>query len=65
MAELVAPNIDNVINGTSITLRWTANNADNDAVIFDVYLDTISNPVTKVSENQTETILNITSWFTL
>jgi hypothetical protein len=58
--ELVTPNKDEVINGTSVTLSWTANDFDNDALNYDVYLDTDSDPTTKVSENQSETTYNST-----
>jgi hypothetical protein len=61
VAELVAPSIDEIINGTSVTLSWTASDVDNDTLTFDVYLDTASDPVTKVSENQTGTAYNATS----
>ena len=61
VAELLAPKIDAVIAKTSVTLSWTANDFDNDALTFDVYLDTASNPVTKVSDNQTETTFNVTN----
>lgn len=60
VADLVAPEIDEVINGTSAVLSWTASDIDNDALTFDVYLDTATNPVIKVSENQTETTFNAT-----
>ena len=60
VAELVAPEMDELINGTSVTLSWTASDADNDVLTFDVYLDTSSNPVTRISENQTENTFNIT-----
>lgn len=58
VAELVAPNLDQEINTTNVTLSWTASDFDNDALTFDVYLDTASNPQTKVSENQTATTYN-------
>lgn len=61
VAELVAPSIDEIINGTSVTLSWTASDVDNDTLTFDVYLDTASDPVTKVSENQTVTTYDVTS----
>lgn len=61
VAQLIAPRIDEVINGTSAALSWTASDADNDALTFDVYLDTVNSPATKVSENQTETTYSATS----
>ncbi|WP_298494061.1 fibronectin type III domain-containing protein [uncultured Algibacter sp.] len=53
--DLVSPTLNAEIDGTSTTLSWTASDVDNDALTYDVYLDTTSNPTTKVSENQTET----------
>lgn len=52
---LVAPALNSEIDGTSTTLSWTASDVDNDTLTFDVYLDTNSDPVTKVSENQSAT----------
>lgn len=53
--DLVSPTLNAEIDGTSTTLSWTASDVDNDALTYDVYLDTTSNPTTKVSENQMET----------
>jgi hypothetical protein len=52
---LVVPALNAEIDGTSTTLSWTASDVDNDSLAFDVYLDTNSNPTTKVSENQIAT----------
>ncbi|WP_139956596.1 fibronectin type III domain-containing protein [Flavicella sediminum] len=58
--ELVSPELDETIGGANATLSWTANDVDNDSLLFDVYLDTASAPVTKISENQTATTFNAT-----
>jgi len=52
---LVAPVLNAQIEGLNTTLSWTASDADNDTLTYDVYLDTNSNPSTKVSTSQTET----------
>ena len=53
--DLIVPTANEVIDGTSASLSWSASDADNDALTFDVYLDTVNPPLAKVSENQTET----------
>lgn len=55
---LVAPILNTTVQGTSIELKWTANDVDNDPLNFDIYLDTMNPPTTKVTENQSETSLN-------
>lgn len=52
---LVAPALNTEIDGTSTTLSWSASDADGDALTFDVYLDTNTEPTTLVSENQSAT----------
>ncbi|PWG06681.1 fibronectin type III domain-containing protein [Polaribacter aquimarinus] len=51
---LIAPALNSEISGTSTTLSWLSTDFDGDTLTYDVYLDTNSNPVTKVSENQSE-----------
>ncbi|WP_248722474.1 fibronectin type III domain-containing protein [Seonamhaeicola sp. ML3] len=58
--SLVGPELNSEVDGTSTTLSWTASDVDNDDLTFDVYLDTNSDPVTKVSENQAETTYSAT-----
>lgn len=53
--NLLAPELNAEIDGTSTTLSWSASDADGDTLTFDVYLDTNVNPTTKVSENQSGT----------
>lgn len=49
---LVAPELNSAIDGTSVTLSWTASDIDGDTLTYDVYLDTNEDPTTLVSENQ-------------
>lgn len=53
--SLVSPANNSEVEGTSVTINWSASDVDGDALSFDVYLDTKENPDTLVSENQTET----------
>lgn len=57
---LVAPALNSEVNGTSTTLSWSASDVDGDALTYDVYLDTNTNPTTKVSENQSATTYDAT-----
>ncbi|MDP7256398.1 MAG: PQQ-binding-like beta-propeller repeat protein, partial [Candidatus Poseidoniia archaeon] len=43
------------------TLRWYAGSDDRSNLTFDVYLDTSSNPTTRVAENLTSLTYNVTS----
>lgn len=57
---LVAPALEAEVDGTSTVLSWTASDIDGDALLFDVYLDTNENPITKITEDQAETTFNVT-----
>lgn len=52
---LVSPQQGSEIAGPDAALSWTAGDADGDALTFDVYLDTGSDPSTRVSEGQVGT----------
>ena len=53
--SLLTPANNSELEGTSVTINWSASDVDGDPLSFDVYLDTKENPDTLVSENQTET----------
>jgi hypothetical protein len=57
---LVNPLLNAVEQEATTTLEWTASDVDtNDTLTFDIYLDTVNPPITKISENQSETALNV------
>jgi hypothetical protein len=58
--ELVQPVLDAVLNTTTATLKWNANDVDvNDNLVFDVYFGTDNPPVSKVSENLATNTLDV------
>ncbi len=59
--SLVSPANNSEVEGTSVTINWSASDVDGDALGYDVYLDTNENPTTKVSEDQAETSYNAAS----
>ena len=59
VAELIAPLQNAEENSGTITLEWTGSDVDNDPLTFDVYFDMVNPPVTKVSENQSESTLSV------
>ncbi|GEC72614.1 hypothetical protein SAMN05443543_11412 [Flavobacterium flevense] len=58
--ELVSPSINTTINGTVTDLNWTASDLDNDALTYDVYVDTVNPPITKKGDNITGTTQTVT-----
>ena len=57
---VVTPTLNATVQEASTTLEWTASDADtNDTLTFDVFFGTVNPPTTKVSENQSVTILNV------
>lgn len=57
---LISPSKDTEVEGASTTLSWSSSDVDGDSLTYDVYLDTKTDPVTKVSENQTATTFEAT-----
>jgi hypothetical protein len=58
---LVAPALNSEIDGTSTTLSWSATDVDGDTLTYDVYLDTNSDPITLVSQDQSITTFDATN----
>ena len=52
---LVKPALNDVEQGATTSLEWTASDVDNDPLSYDVYFGTSNPPTTIVSENQTGT----------
>lgn len=50
---LVAPELNSNQNTTTILLEWTANDVDNDPLVFDVFFGTNKPPNVKIAENIT------------
>jgi SusE outer membrane protein len=52
LPDLVAPDLNSVINATSAQLTWTAKDVDvKDKLVYDVYFGTTNPPSTKISSN--------------
>lgn len=58
--SLIAPALNSEIEGASTILSWEASDVDEDPLTYDVYLDTNIDPTTKISENLSETTLDVT-----
>lgn len=59
--QLIAPIKNSTISGTSTTLKWSGSDVDvNDVLSFDVYLGTEINPTTKIVDNKTATLYDVT-----
>jgi hypothetical protein len=57
---IVTPALNSTVQEATTMLEWTASDVDtNDTLTFDVYLETVNPPTTKISENQSETVLNV------
>lgn len=62
LPELIQPEINSTIAGTTATLRWFASDPDTaDVLTYDVLLGTANPPTAKVAENRTSTSFEATS----
>ena len=57
--ELIAPELDTTVSGSSINLEWDCADVDNDVLTYDVYFGTETSPTTKVGDNQTTKTLSV------
>jgi hypothetical protein len=59
--DLVAPALNTALNLGTTTLKWTAVDVDaTDKLVYDVYFGTVNPPATKVSENLTTNVFEVT-----
>jgi hypothetical protein len=62
LPELIQPENNNIITGTTATLKWAASDADvADVLTYDVYLGTTNPPTAKIAENKTTTTFEATA----
>lgn len=57
--ELISPSLGERVSGTNITLDWSASDADDDSLVYDVYFGTNASP-SLVEENSTLSQLDVT-----
>ena len=58
--ELVKPSLNSIVQITTVTLEWNANDVDaTDVLTFDVFFGTVNPPTTKIGNNQTAKTLNV------
>jgi hypothetical protein len=59
--DLMAPALNTALNLGTTTLKWTAVDVDaTDKLVYDVYFGTVNPPATKVSENLTTNVFEVT-----
>ncbi|AMC11375.1 hypothetical protein Lupro_08930 [Lutibacter profundi] len=58
--ELISPISNEIVQTSTSTLQWTANDVDTDDILsYDVYFGTANPPSTKIASNQNETSLEV------
>ena len=59
--ELVQPDLNSVVQNSTVTLKWTASDVDtSDTLTFDIFFGTENPPTTKKGDNQTTNSLDFT-----
>lgn len=62
LPELIQPEINTTVSGTTAILKWFASDVDvTDVLTYDVYLGTTNPPTVKVGENKTTPLFEVTS----
>ena len=62
LPEVIQPEINSTIAGTTVNLKWFASDADAaDVLTYDVYLGTTNPPTVKVAENRATSIFEAVS----
>jgi len=56
---ITSPSLEGTVQGSTVDLKWTASDVDNDPLTFDILFDTSNPPVTKVGDNQSDTSLTV------
>ena len=57
---MVKPVLNEIVQTTTVTLEWNANDVDaTDVLTFDVLFGTANPPITKIVDNQTAKKLNV------
>jgi len=61
LPDLIAPELNALINPTAAQLKWTATDVDvNDKLVYDVYFGTTNPPVDKISSDLTASSIDVT-----
>lgn len=51
LPQIITPAINSIVKTNKVTLKWSANDADNDPLTYDVYLEENNPPTKKVATN--------------
>jgi hypothetical protein len=57
--DLILPELGSIENTSEVELQWSSSDPDNNPLVYDVYIDTVNPPANMVSNNQSESLLNV------